>query len=115
MLEPIPLPGTPEGERSRLSAVLERPTEARVATMMLHQERGHLPNRVMRELWKLAKALAGITTAAMAFRCKYCGVTSEPKHTSTTSPPKPMNYVYNLIVGVACWEIRDNTGLGWLL
>ena len=113
LLEQIPLPGVPDKERARRKAWLQIPRKARVAIRRMHEEWGHMPNSVMVEILKTAKASKEHIKAAQNIKCKSCDDTAGPKQRSKSSPPT-MNYTFNHTVGIDVFDLHDHNGDCWL-
>ena len=86
ILEEIPLPGTPKDEANRRKEWLKLPRVARAAIRRLHATFGHVPNTVLIEILRNAKADERYIQAAKHFRCDDCAITTKlPKQTKKVS------------------------------
>ena len=108
-LEKMPLPGVPEHERTRRKAWLKIPRRARVAIRRMHAEWGHLPNTVLINILKTAKAPPEYIDAAVKHLCNTCEVAAPKKQTSKHGPPT-LNYSFNHTVGVDVLDLHDYDG-----
>ena len=88
VLDAMPLPGHPAGERERRRKWSQLPRRARIAIRRLHRNLRHLPKNALVAMLKAAKAPHDFIEAARTYRCDTC-VQNEPKKpTHKVAPPK---------------------------
>ena len=108
MLESLPLPGNPQGERERKAKWLALPRRARIAIRRLHRNFKHLPRNSLVQMLRAAHCPKDYIDAAKSHRCAACETTKPKPRSNKTSTPKP--YVFNHEVGVDVLEIKDAAG-----
>ena len=109
ILEEIPLPGTPKDEADRRKEWLKLPKISRAAIRRLHATFCHIPNTVLIEILKNARADERYIQAAKHFRCDDCAITTKlPKQTKKVSLPKP--YEFNHTLGLDVNYLDDAEG-----
>ena len=111
ILEQFPFPGTPSNEAERRAAWRTIPQRVRVAIRRLHRSFGHLPNKILEQILKQARASKEFIEAARLYRCKVCLDTAPvPRHHPVTGDslyPKEFNHT----VGMDALEIKDFNGV----
>ena len=108
LLERIPLPGDPTGERDRKAKWLALPRRARIAIRRLHRNFRHLPRNALLQMLRAARVPKEYIDAAKVHKCDVCTATKPPAPLKKVSPPKP--YTFNHEVGVDVLEIKDAAG-----
>ena len=109
----MPLPGTSLSEGERKKRWLKLPRNARIAIRRMHNEWGHRPKSVLKEILKAGKAPKEYIDAADDLRCDACEVTAHNPPTAKSAPPKP--YLFNYEVGVDVLDLHDYEGKSHLM
>ena len=111
ILEQFPFPGTPTTEAERRAAWRLLPQRVRVAIRRLHRSFGHLPNKILEQILKQARASKEFIEAARLYRCKTClDTVPVPRHHPVTGDslyPREFNHT----VGMDALEVKDFNGV----
>ena len=82
------LGGLSKDKLKRIEAWTSIPTKARVAIRRLHSMWNHVPNSVLKNILKIAKADPALIAAVDHFSCPTCEKCEPKKQTSKSAPPR---------------------------
>ena len=111
MLEGLPLPGVPLVEAERRKQWLKIPPRTRAAIRKLHNQFGHAPRSVLKQLLRASKMPKEYIDACKHFSCPHCNVNESNPQTQKVSLPG--NYEFNHTVGIDVLTLHDCEGTGY--